>query len=142
MRVAFVDRIGWDYRPDTVDREPLGGSQSAVCYLTAALAQRGVTVALVNHTQQEGKVLGVACHHVEGLPAGFWQNFDAVVLFNESGLGLVSREDHRLHRPHLCEWLELHQLDLQTALFGNLYSRVGNRAGCGNQEDFGMFGCS
>ncbi|NJK60669.1 MAG: glycosyltransferase family 4 protein [Oscillatoriales cyanobacterium SM2_1_8] len=92
MRVAFVDRIGWDYRPDTVYREPLGGSQSAVCYLTAALAQRGVTVALVNHTTQEGEVLGVSCHHAERLPERFWQNFDAVVLFNESGLGLVLRE--------------------------------------------------
>jgi len=93
MRVAFVDRIGWDYRPDTVYQEPLGGSQSAVCYLTAALAQRGVTVALVNHTTQEGEVLGVSCHHAERLPEGFWQNFDAVVLFNESGLGLVTRAE-------------------------------------------------
>ncbi len=110
MRVAFVDRIGWDYRPDTVYREPLGGSQSAVCYLTAALAQRGVTVALVNHTTQEGEVLGVSCHHAEGLPKGFWQNFDAVVLFNESGLGLVTRAeiigDTANHRTQLILWTQ------------------------------------
>ncbi|MGQ9866353.1 MAG: glycosyltransferase [Pseudanabaenaceae cyanobacterium] len=110
MRVAFVDRVGWDYRPDTVLTEPLGGSQSAVCYLTAALAQRGVQVALINHTTQEGEVLGVSCHHAERLPAGFWQNFDAVVLFNESGLGLATRaeilRDTANHCPPLILWTQ------------------------------------
>ncbi len=92
MRVAFVDRLGWDYQPDTVYREPMGGSQSAVCYLTAALAQRGVTVALVNHSTESREVLGVQCHSVEHLPEGFWHHFDAVVVFNESGSGLAWRE--------------------------------------------------
>lgn len=46
MRLTFVDPCRWDYDVDTPFERPLGGSQSALAYLTAALAGRGHDVVL------------------------------------------------------------------------------------------------
>ena len=44
MHLAFFDRIGWDYGADTPYVQPLGGSQSALCYLAAELVKLGDTL--------------------------------------------------------------------------------------------------
>ena len=41
MNWVFLDFIRWDYDVATPRERPLGGSQSALCYLAAALARRG-----------------------------------------------------------------------------------------------------
>lgn len=48
MRLFFVDFAGWDYTIDTPYRRPLGGSQSALCYLAEELARLGHEVWLLN----------------------------------------------------------------------------------------------
>ena len=48
MRIAFVDFTPWDYTPLFARRGPLGGTQSAVCYLSRQLAADGCDVSLVN----------------------------------------------------------------------------------------------
>ena len=83
LNVAFIDAIGWDYDAGTPYERPLGGSQSALCYLTAALAQRGHQVTLVTSTRRPGQVRGVNCLSLETMgPAFLGQPFDAVVVLN------------------------------------------------------------
>lgn len=48
LRIVFLDPIEWDYVIDTPRVRPLGGSQSALCYLAEELAKRGHAVALYN----------------------------------------------------------------------------------------------
>src|SRR5262245_59944940 len=59
MRVTFIDPPLWDYDCDTPLREPLGCTQSGVCYLTAELAARGVSVSVVNGVARPREVRGV-----------------------------------------------------------------------------------
>lgn len=61
MRLLFLDPIDWDYTVETVYQQPLGGSQSALCYLAEALARRGHQVTLLSHTRHPGLYRGVSC---------------------------------------------------------------------------------
>ena len=60
MRIAFVDFTPWDYTPLTPDVAPLGGTQSAVCYLTRQLAADGFKISLVNGASRPGRIAGVS----------------------------------------------------------------------------------
>ncbi len=60
MRIAFVDFTPWDYTPLTPDKAPLGGTQSAVCYLARQLAADGQAVSLINGAARPALVEGVA----------------------------------------------------------------------------------
>jgi glycosyltransferase involved in cell wall biosynthesis len=60
MRIAFVDFVPWDYTPLTPDVAPLGGTQSAVCYLARQLAADGLRVSLLNGASRPGLVAGVS----------------------------------------------------------------------------------
>lgn len=71
MTVVFVDFIDWDYDPETPLYRPLGGTQSAVCYLASALAARGERVGLVNRYGREQTVDGVACLPMTLTESGF-----------------------------------------------------------------------
>ena len=42
MNIAFLDAVGWDYDVSTPYQRPLGGSQSALAYLTVELARRAL----------------------------------------------------------------------------------------------------
>ncbi|CAO3377397.1 tetratricopeptide repeat protein [Azospirillum argentinense] len=82
VKIAFLDPAGGDYTPDTPRLRPLGGSQSALCYLAEALAAARHEVTLINGARTPGVVRGVRC-----LPAGAvsWEGlraFDVVVLLN------------------------------------------------------------
>jgi glycosyltransferase involved in cell wall biosynthesis len=82
MRIAFLDRMPWDYRVDTPDERPLGGSQSALCHLASALAGQGHAVRLVTMTTAPGLVAGVDCR---SLSEGFalFEGMDAAVVLND-----------------------------------------------------------
>jgi glycosyltransferase involved in cell wall biosynthesis len=60
MRIAFVDFVPWDYTPLTPDVAPLGGTQSAVCYLARQLAADGFDVSLLNAAARPGLFAGVS----------------------------------------------------------------------------------
>ena len=68
MRIAFVDPIDWDYTIETPYQQPLGGSQSALCYLAEALARRGHRVCAFTRTASPGSYRGVGCLPIETLP--------------------------------------------------------------------------
>ncbi len=61
MHVVVFDGIGWDYDVATPVERPLGGSQSALCYLAAEFARRGHRVTLLNGVGQPREVQGVRC---------------------------------------------------------------------------------
>ncbi|MDM7325703.1 MAG: glycosyltransferase family 4 protein [Thermosynechococcus sp. Uc] len=63
MRILFIDWIRWQYTLNTPYSAPLGGSQSALCYLADQLQQRGHEVWLFNNTPQIQSV-----YHVPHLP--------------------------------------------------------------------------
>jgi glycosyltransferase involved in cell wall biosynthesis len=60
MRIAFVDFTPWDYTPLTPDVSPLGGTQSAVCYLARQLAAAGFEVSLLNGAARPAAIAGVS----------------------------------------------------------------------------------
>lgn len=83
-RWCFLDVSHLRYHPGTPEQAPLGGSQSALCWLTRTLAERGHEVTLVNQAPPPGRHYGVMCHARKELPPGFWQRqrFDLVVSLN------------------------------------------------------------
>jgi glycosyltransferase involved in cell wall biosynthesis len=82
MRIAFLDRIPWDYRVDTPDLRPLGGSQSALCHLARALARRGHAVRVVTMTTAPARIEGVDCRPLsEGF--GVFAGLDAAIVLND-----------------------------------------------------------
>ncbi len=86
MKIAFLDRIGWDYTPLTPYERPLGGSQSALCYLAAQLAANGHDVTIINHIVRPGTHAGVHCSGYDvGCTAAFLNRFDVVVVLNWAG---------------------------------------------------------
>ncbi|MDY6940331.1 MAG: glycosyltransferase [Cyanobacteriota bacterium] len=101
MKIAFADYIGWDYNVESVYQMPLGGSQSALCYLAEALAQQGHEVFLINHTSKPGTSRGVVClswnaHSLRQLPS---LDLDALVCWNHAELGKKLKP---FLSPHTC----------------------------------------
>ncbi|EGK87561.1 tetratricopeptide repeat protein [Microcoleus vaginatus] len=66
MKIGFLDTYTWDYNIETPYREPLGGTQSAICYLAEALAAQGNEVFLLNNTSEPGMSRGVDCRRRVG----------------------------------------------------------------------------
>lgn len=84
LSVAFIDFCGWDYDVATPTERPLGGSQSALCYLARQLAQRGHRVCLLNSSLSAKTRLGVEVIPRRSTPSDFLgqARFDAVVVLN------------------------------------------------------------
>jgi len=104
MRIVFYDRTPVDYTVETPFERPLGGSESAQCYLAIELARPGHSVALVTNTSAPGTYHGVACsnHHDPGTPA-LLNAADVVVASNET-LGRKLRDNFRVTTP-LVLWI-------------------------------------
>lgn len=82
MRLAFVDFTPWDYDADTPYTRPLGGSQSALCYLTEQLTRDGHQVCVLNHVASARKVRGVEYRPVSQTRPDWLAGLDAIVLLN------------------------------------------------------------
>ncbi|MDP6935075.1 MAG: glycosyltransferase, partial [Myxococcota bacterium] len=111
MRIGFVDFVRWAYDPDSVLREPMGGSQSALCYLSVELARSGHEVWIFNGVEQERTVQGV---HVQPIEAGSLLRavelgLDVLVVLNRAGKGRRLRD---LLGPEQCIvlWVQ-HDMD-------------------------------
>ena len=61
MRIAFLDTIEWDYSPETPFCKPLGGTQSAVCYLMMAMQKQGHEIFLINNTKIRDCIRNIYC---------------------------------------------------------------------------------
>jgi glycosyltransferase involved in cell wall biosynthesis len=80
MNWVFLDFIPWDYDVGTPLAQPLGGSQSALCYLARALAKRGDRVTTLTGTTKPRQVDSVQCLHYEGIPAEVFATEDTIVV--------------------------------------------------------------
>src|SRR5208337_1596896 len=88
MRIAFVDYTPWNYGIQTAYEAPLGGSQSALCYLAEALAREGHEVALLNQCATPGVSRGVQCVRLADPVSADWlRSLDALVIINTAGRG-------------------------------------------------------
>src|SRR5437764_454148 len=75
---------------------PLGGSQSALCYLAVELARRGHHVRVITRISEPRDVLGVRCIPLLGVTANeFAQPCDALIALNGPA------ELGPMLRPHL-----------------------------------------
>lgn len=61
MKIAFVDTSGLVYTPETPFSRPLGGTQSAACFLSSALSAQGHLVSLMMTGASQQIVMGVRC---------------------------------------------------------------------------------
>jgi glycosyltransferase involved in cell wall biosynthesis len=80
MNWIFLDGIPWDYDIETPLLRPLGGSQSCLCYLAAALARRGHGVTALTATTSPRVVQGVQCLGLREIPRTVFQVPDSVVI--------------------------------------------------------------
>jgi glycosyltransferase involved in cell wall biosynthesis len=86
MRICFIDFAPWDYDVTTPSTRPLGGSQSAMCYLAVELARAGHEVTVVTKTTKpDREVMGVTCSG--SLPV----HIDVMVALNAPGHGVELR---------------------------------------------------
>lgn len=81
MKIAFLDPASLRYTPETPLRQPLGGTQSAACFLSAELAKLGHDVSLINAGGSGDRVLGVRCLPFDPAnPAAGLDDHDAVIV--------------------------------------------------------------
>jgi len=92
LRIAFMDRTRLEYVADTPLEQPLGGSQSALCYLAVELARLGHAVTVFNGVAScESR--GVAFRNLsEALQPGHLNGFDCVIVLNFAGAMPLRRE--------------------------------------------------
>ena len=82
MRIAFVDFARWNYTVESPLRQPLGGSQTALCWLAIELVQQGHDVFVVNGAPSASVVRGVYHAPLASLTPSLVGSFEAVVVLN------------------------------------------------------------
>jgi glycosyltransferase involved in cell wall biosynthesis len=82
VRIVFFDGDGWDYDAQTPYQEPMGGTESGLCYLSVALAARGHRVALYTGTSKPRVYQGVECCFNRSISREALAGCDAFVLSN------------------------------------------------------------
>ncbi|MGE3777457.1 MAG: hypothetical protein AB7F89_09750, partial [Pirellulaceae bacterium] len=117
MNWVFLDALPWEYDIATPSERPLGGSQSALCYLAVALARRGHEVAAVTGTSRTGTVQGVRCVPQEHFGHALIRppNTIVVVLNGPAELG---RELRKYVPSTLCVVLWVQHATNQPAVWG------------------------
>jgi glycosyltransferase involved in cell wall biosynthesis len=88
-RIALFDPINLNYDIDTAYTKPLGGTQSALCYLAAALAQLGHDVTLMNKTETPGRSRNVNCVNFTQSPNIDFPSYDFIIIVNFASAPLV-----------------------------------------------------
>ncbi len=92
MRIGFLDNIKWDYRVDSVQHVPLGGSQSSLCYLAVALANQQHQVFLFNSCTTPTVSLGVQCQPLADLFTTKAPELDMLIVLNHANWGQKLRQ--------------------------------------------------
>lgn len=115
MKLAFLDTTFGDYTPRSMNAVPLGGMQSAACYLALALARTGVEVTLINGTGTPGTSDGVMCRHHSTMPVALLAQHEVLVVMggcdSEGARNLRAAMDRR---QKLILWTQ-HAVDQPSA---------------------------
>jgi hypothetical protein len=97
LRIAFLDMVDWQYTVDSPYERPIGGSQSAMCYLE--LAQLGHSVTVFNGSQSPIECRGVQIRNNDEIKSpGLLNSFDVVVVLSIA-CGRALRRDCRVTVP-------------------------------------------
>ena len=110
MNLAFFDGIPWDYDAATPYERPLGGSQSAFCYLSVALAARGHAVTTYTATTNPRVFQGVQCRSYRAVQANSLAGCDALIVLNGPAQKSVDLRPHVPARCRLILWTQ-HSFD-------------------------------
>jgi len=94
MNFVFLDCISWDYDVSAPQDRPLGGSQSALCYLATALARRGERVTTLTGTKKPRTINGVQCLRYEDIPIEVFAPQDTVTVLLNGPADLVRTVRH------------------------------------------------
>jgi glycosyltransferase involved in cell wall biosynthesis len=94
LRIGFIELSGWDYHALTPDSSPMGGAQSALCYLARALAKRGHEVFQATRVRVPGDYGGVHCLNLDtvGLDGLRALKLDVCVCVMSAGTGMEVRQ--------------------------------------------------
>lgn len=87
MTIAFLNYTPWDYNIETPYQMPMGGSQSALCYLAEALAREGRDIFMLNYTSVPGISRRVMCLPLDRVSRPFLKSLDALIILNMAGRG-------------------------------------------------------
>ncbi|KAA3518696.1 glycosyltransferase [Agrobacterium vitis] len=98
MHFLFLDTSGIDYDPETPLQQPLGGTQSAIAYLSEELVKAGATVTLMNNPSRERVVKGVRLVESSTIGREGFGQFDIVVVVSVA-LGIKFRQVVPKHIP-------------------------------------------
>lgn len=105
MRIAFINLSNWDYTVETPYERPLGGSQSALCYLAEQLAALGHEVSLLNNVTQPRVTRGVQVCRADGAPLADLQGCDAIVVMGWITTALAETIRREVGRePVMVHW--------------------------------------
>ncbi|MBI3418716.1 MAG: glycosyltransferase family 4 protein [Proteobacteria bacterium] len=110
MHLCFMD-IAAAYDAQTPYTMGLGGTQAAVCYLSAALVKAGAQVTLVNQKREAGEALGVRQLTPEALDDDTLQSFSAIIVNGRWTEELVRHLKQRTPTPL---WAWMHEACFQT----------------------------
>jgi len=81
MRIAFV--ANFQFTTDTPYKSPLGGSQSALCYLAVELTRLGHAITIFNLLPGHNESDGVQIRHISEINVpGSLKSFDVVIVLN------------------------------------------------------------
>ena len=120
MRIVFVHRTINDYTVETPYLRGIGGTESALCYLSVELAQRGHAVSLLTNASNPGRYRNVEClNYKTSLTPDLINAADVVVVSNEA-CGRQLRDEFRAKKP-LVMWNQ--HADDQPAIEALEYTR-------------------
>ena len=120
MRIVFVHRTVNDYTVETPYQRGIGGTESALCYVSVELAKRGHTVSLLTSTTSPGRYRGVEClNYKASLNSDLINAADVVVVSNEA-CGRTLKDEFKAKKP-LVMWNQ--HADDQPAIEGLEFTR-------------------
>lgn len=82
MKIIFFDCSPKDYTVESVSTKPMGGSETALCYVSRELAGLGHEVSFLNWTTTPGLTCGVACYNLKNFPDRVLTGADYAVFLN------------------------------------------------------------
>jgi len=103
MRIVFVHRTVNDYTVETPYIRGIGGTESALAYLSVELTKLGHSVSLLTNTSAPGRYRNVEClNYKTSLGPDLINASDVVVVSNEA-CGRTLKDEYRARKP-LVMW--------------------------------------
>src|SRR5258708_5610832 len=99
MHIAFLDCIDWSYGMDAPFTQPMGGTNSAICYLAVELARLGHTITVYNGTVAPAESCGVHLRNLRDAQSPGHLNTCDIVVVSNHAIGRLLRRDCRVTVP-------------------------------------------